>query len=170
MDKIEIIVLLVTIFVSTFLLAKFLNKQTKIKKEKKEQKTVEEKTSTNKEEGEKVEEKVAESAIETQKQTPPPISPALNDELEEFKAYLKTRITPENNEEFTSVQHSYETPKLNQIDYDDYLNNDFSKLPYDDDFNFDEYGGRKKQSETKPENLPNSVKILMLSDFFDPKF
>ena len=83
----------------------------------------------------------------------------MQDELNEFKDYLKTRITPEIVPEEQKIKYSYNSPKINN-NYQDY-----GTMPYDDYLL-----RRKKESSTKYEDLPPEVKMLLFTNFFDTKF
>ena len=87
--------------------------------------------------------------------------------MEEFKSYLKERITP-TTEKSEPAKHSYDFPKLN---YDDFSPNDFNPFGQeDDDFDFETMSRRKKSLNSNIEDLPNHIKILMMTNFFDDKF
>ena len=165
MTKIEIIVLIITIFVSVTLLSFFLDKVFKIKVEKKEKKEEKKQEKHQEEVKEPVKEEVKEEKVEEKKQkaskSPPQISLALQDELNEFKNYLKARITPEIVSEDEKIKHSYDLPKLNR--FDDF---DFPKSDNMPEFPFK----RQTTKESAYKELPDDVKILLFTNFFDTKF
>lgn len=161
MTRLEIIILIITIFVSVTLLSLFLDKVFKTKIEKKEKKE-EVKPQAEEKKEEPVVEKVEEKKEKKDEMTPE-ISLALQDELDEFKDYLKTRITPEIVTKEEKFRHPYDIPKVNR--YNDFKYDDFSN-DLDDDFPF-----RKSKKKTSTyEDLPDDVKILLFTDFFDNKF
>ena len=168
MTKIEIIILIVVIFVSVTLLSLFLNKvlkdktTKKEKKEKKPQAVKEEKPEVIKEEKkEPIIEKEKGIKESKKKEKTPEISLALKNELDEFKDYLKTRITPEMVTEEEKIRHPYDMPKINR--FNSFRDSDFPDL---DDFPY----MKKENKRNKYEDLPDEVKILLFTNFFDTKF
>ena len=160
MGKTEIIILIITIVVSVSLLSIFLTKTLKQKSKtntaKKEEKTEIIKEETLEDKPKENQEKKEE--IKTVKS--PEISIALQNELDEFKDYLKSRVTKAPSDDGI-ILHPYDTPKLNSA-YDDF-SNDF----FDDNFT------PSYRRPTKHENLEeqsNRIKILMHTDFFNTKF
>lgn len=104
----------------------------------------------------------------------PDISVALLDELHEFQNYLKQRVTPENKTADDEL-HPYDTPRFSALDNSfSRRKSNFSYSNYDDfDDDFDDFPIREKHKESRQnnlENLPNEIKILMMTDFFDTKF
>ena len=81
--------------------------------------------------------------------------------MDEFKDYLKSRVTKAPNEEDVFL-HPYETPKLNSS-YDQLPDNFFN-----DDFDPMQY--KRPQKRENLEEQSNKIKILMLTDFFNTKF
>lgn len=160
MTRLEIVILLVTIFVSVTLLAFFLDKifKTKVEKKSKEAKTEKPKEESKEVKEEAKEELKLEKEVATEKV--PEVSLALQDELNEFKDYLKTRITPAQVTKAEKIKHSYDVPNFSR-----YGNFDF------DDLTDDEFPYKKKQTQQgKYESLPDDVKMLLFTDFFDTKF
>jgi len=160
MGKTEIVILIVTILVSVFLLSIFLTKTLKQKPKKAKENKVEEKVIEEKiEKSEPVKEQVKEKQLEEKKVQN--VSIALQNELDEFKDYLKSRVTKAPNDDSIAL-HPYDTPKLNRSFDDfpqDFFDSDFSPPPY-----------RRSQKNEDLENLPNKIKALLLTDFFDTKF
>ena len=165
MPRKEIIFLIIFIIVSVILVYWLLKVELKAKSKKKSKEIDTKPIVEEVKEEQPVKEK---EVVEDKKHKSPEISIALMDELTEFQEYLKERIVPENKDETRASLHSYEPPKINNYNYDSF-NEDFSK--FDDMDRFSPYshrrGGRK---DNKIEELPNHIKILMMSDFFDPKF
>lgn len=164
MTKTEIIVLIIVIFISVTLLSFFLDKIFKTKSNKQEKvEKKEEKQEKPKEVREIEKEEVSEKKEVKQEKNTPHISLALQDELNEFKDYLKARITPEIVSDEEKIKHSYDLPKVNR-NFDDFR---FSAFDEEDD----EFPFRKKtKKESAYESLPDDVKILLFTDFFDTKF
>lgn len=169
MAKEEIIILLITIFLSCGFFALFLNSLLKDKPStKKEEKKpeqikeeVEEKQVISEAPKEVVEEK--NETIDVVQEEIPEISQGMKDELEEFRAYLKERITPQESDEFGGARHAYSPPKFNPLDdYDD----------FDDDFTRYRRGKRAKDNDINKEfeELSMEMKMLLMSDIFDTKF
>ena len=159
MTKTEILVLIITIFVSVSVLSLFLDKVFKSKKEKPKEEKKEQLKETKEE---STEEKPKEKE---KKYKAPEISIALQDELNEFKDYLKTRITPETVSQDERIKNSYDLTKFNS-NYKDF--NFPSRFDDEDD---DEFPFRKRQKQsTTYEDLPDDVKILLFTNFFDTKF
>lgn len=159
MSKTQIIVLSITIFVSVYLLSLLIRLEITKKRNKpspapKEEKVAEPPPIEMKKEEEPpvLEKKVIEEKIET-----PPISIALQDELQEFQEYLKERMTSKP----STSKNSYDTPKFSALDNYTYSN-------YDD--YMDEFSTKRTKRRTNLEQLPNDVKALLFSDFFDTKF
>ena len=104
----------------------------------------------------------------------PDISVALLDELHEFQNYLKQRVTPDT-KSTDDVLHPYDTPRFSALD-DSFSRrkNDFAYSNYDDfDDDFDDFPIKENSKTSRQntlENLPNEIKILMMTDFFDTKF
>ena len=160
MTKIEIIVLLITIFISVTLLCLFLDNLFKTKSVKKEKKEEVKSEKVAEEIKETVAEKTEEKELKKIEKVPE-VSIALQDELNEFKDYLKTRITPEMVSKEEKFKHSYDIPKVNR--YSDFDFDDFSDM---DDFPFK----KPLKKGSAYEDLPDDVKILLFTDFFDTKF
>ena len=159
MTKTEIVVLIITILVSVSVLSLFLDKLFKVKKEKPQE---EKKEQTQEVKEETTEEKPKEKE-KTKKYKAPAVSIALQDELNEFKDYLKTRITPETVSKEDRIRNSYDMPRINR-DFDKF------NLPprfMDDD---EEFPFRKKQKTTSYDDLSDEIKILLFTNFFDTKF
>ena len=182
MSRGEIIVLLITIFLSTGLLSLFLNnifkeKVTKSQKTAKVDKTTvtEEKKEVKEPVQDKIEQKElldSETEVKEASNVVPEVSQGLKDELEEFRAYLKERITPENVNANNEKKHPYTPPKLNHFADDDFsfdnaFNDDFD-LNYTPRAN--SMRSRSENVETEITNLSNDIKILLISNFFNPKF
>lgn len=158
MAKLEILILIITIFISVTLLSLFLDKVFKTKLEKKENKP--DVTTTVEDKKELVVEKVEEKKEKKQEKVPQ-VSLALQDELNEFRDYLKARITPEMVTKEAKFNHPYDIPKVNR--FDNFYNEDFSDMP---DFPF----RKELKNKTTYEELPDDVKILLFTNFFDTKF
>lgn len=160
--KSQTILLIVTIFVSVFLLSllvKYEIKKTQ-KKKKKEEKPAppkEEIKETPKEEP-KDEKPIKEEKKELKT---PPISVALLDELHEFQNYLKERVTPQNTTQENSL-HPYDTPRFSALD-------DYSYQNFEQDLKDYDYMRRPKK-RTSLEDLPNEIKILLFTNLFETKF
>jgi len=123
---------------------------------------------------------------------PPPISIALQDELDEFKNYLKSRMGAINKEE--SVLHPYDPPKVNRFDndFDEFYSSNMNRKDFEfDKFNdpffdadfmgeFDDLGfseddfpvsrRKKKDKDVNIQDLPDKLKILLFTDFFNNRF
>lgn len=169
MAKEEIIILLITIFLSCGFFALFLNSLLKDKPAtKKEEKNTDHKKEEQEEKQvvteapkEVVEEKKEE--LDIVQEEVPEISQGMKDELEEFRAYLKERITPQEGDEFGGARHAYSPPKFNPLDdYDD----------FDDDFTRYRRGKRARGNDVNKEfeELSLEMKMLLMSDIFDTKF
>ena len=187
MPRNEIIVLLVVIVLTASFISLYLNSVFKLKKSKSKPEEKEPKQEVQKEEAPKQENiQKEEKKHEKEKLKTPQVSVALQDELEEFKTYLKSRISDTNEPSI----HPYEAPKVDRFrdssyipnferdfnrdfdfpDFDSPLSDDF----FDDDFSrdFAGYSRNKKNTlnETKIENLPENIKIMLFSNLFDSKF
>lgn len=156
--KNQIILLVVVIFVSVYLLSLLVKYE--VKNKKKQPTKPKEKVEATKE-VEEVKEPPKEEKKPKENVKTPPISIALLDELHEFQNYLKERITPETATEENSL-HPYETPKFGN--FDDMQYQDFDEQ---EDFS---YLKKRREKKTSIEDLPNEIKILMMTDFFDTKF
>lgn len=196
----EIVVLLIVILFSVTGVCLLLNSTLKNKPKKQEKKQEEPKQEKVEETIEPIKEEPTEEIKEVkeekhekkEKTQAPPISIALQDELDEFKNYLKSRISPETTD--TPALHPYDTPKVNRFDsgaytpskYKDDFKDDFD-LPdfdkpynnfttFDDEFSKDfndfEFSRRKtkKKEDTSIQNLPDKVKIMLFTNFFDTKY
>lgn len=172
MGRLEIIVLITTILVTAILISFILNKV--FKQTKNEVKNLPKKESkqpvkeVEKQETEIVSEEQVENKAEVKaEEKVPEVSTALLDDLNEFKAYLKERITPSQIVE-EAPKYSYDAPKLSQSRYDDILSQ------FDDDGNELEYNYRRPLDKVKsPDDLTTvdeKLKILMMIDFFNTKF
>ncbi len=158
--KSQTILLIVTIFVSVFLLSslvKYEIKKTQKKKEEKPAPPKEEIKETTKEEP-KDEKPIKEEKKELKT---PPISVALLDELHEFQNYLKERVTPQNTTQENSL-HPYDTPRFSALD-------DYSYQNFEQDLKDYDYMRRPKK-RTSLEDLPNEIKILLFTNLFETKF
>lgn len=145
MTKNDIIIALVSIVLFICFLSLFLKlikpkQKSKVEETKPEQKP------------EAKEEEKAEEVIQ-----PKPISLALQDELNEFKGYLKERITPEIVPLQERNNHSYNTPRVSPR-FEDF-DRDFD-LPF----------RKPKEKKNSYQDLPDEVKILLFTNFFDTKF
>ena len=167
MGKTEITFLIITICVSSFLLCIFLAKTLKQKPNKEKKESAQQKQDENVSKDEQPKEEQVKDLVTNEKQfeakleDTPEVSIALQNELDEFKDYLKSRVTkaPNDNDHFL---HPYDTPKLNSS-YDD-LPSDF----YNEDFSPHQFNRRDRKENL--EDQSNKIKILMLTDFFNTKF
>lgn len=161
--KNQTILLIVTIFVSVYLLSLLIKYEIKKKKKtKKEKPTKPQEEPVQEEAHEEVKDTkpVVEEKKEPKEKTPP-ISVALLDELHEFQNYLKERVTPQNSTQENTL-HPYETPRFSALD-------DYSYQNFEDDLKEYDYLRRPKKS-TSLEDLPNEIKILLFTNLFDTKF
>lgn len=181
MAKYQIILLVVVILVTVYLLSLLIKYEVKkkpkaSKKAKEPAKEKIDKTSAEKpQEKEIVVEKQEQISQQEKSAKTPDISVALLDELHEFQNYLKERVTPEAQTEQKGL-HPYDTPRFSALD-DSFANrrkNDYFYSNFDDlDDDFDDFPIRERRKESRQdtlENLPNEIKILMMTDFFDTKF
>lgn len=181
MAKNQIILLVAVILVSVYLLSLLIKYE--VKKKSKTFKNTKEfpKENLTKSQDEKpqekpelVQEKKEQQEIQKLGKTPD-ISVALLDELHEFQNYLKERVTPET-KNLEKNLHPYETPRFSALDDSfvrnkkDYYYSNYDEFDdeFDDDFSISDRQKTTRQSSL--ENLPNEIKILMMTDFFDTKF
>lgn len=161
--KNQTILLIVTIFVSVYLLSLLVKYEIKKKKKTKKEKPTKPQEEPVKEEAhEEVKDTkpVTEEKKEPKEKTPP-ISIALLDELHEFQNYLKERVTPQNSTQENTL-HPYEPPRFSALD-------DYSYQNFEDDLKEYDYL-RRPQKSTSLEDLPNEIKILLFTNLFDTKF
>ncbi|MBQ8431154.1 MAG: hypothetical protein IJX26_04390, partial [Clostridia bacterium] len=156
MSKTEILVLIAVIFVSVSLLSLFLNKlfKEKLEKPKKEKKEEESKpTKQVIEENQPAVSEVKEEIKENKQQAEvPPISVALQDEFNEFKNYLKSRVTAPTEMEIRSK--SNDKPKKYRRDNFE-LDDEFDNFDDFEDFRYGRRRNRQNMEDTPYEELPN---------------